>query len=91
LLLTTQESALSDLLRITSIVLFTPPVPYTWDQTPKDNGLGKCTFSSYRSIVVPRTLQKHPENHYIVLAATKKVDAKLKQAVSVATREYDKK
>jgi hypothetical protein len=34
---------------------------------------------------------KHPENHYIVLAATKKVDAKLKQAVSVATREYDKK
>jgi hypothetical protein len=48
-LLTTQESALSDLLRITSIlVLFTSPVPHTRDQTPEDNGLGKCTFSSYR-------------------------------------------
>jgi hypothetical protein len=43
-LLTTQVSALSDLLRITSVLIFTPPVPYTRDQTPEDNGLGKFTF-----------------------------------------------
>jgi hypothetical protein len=43
-LLTTQVSAPSDLLRITSVVLFTPPDPYTRDQTPEDDGLGKRTL-----------------------------------------------
>jgi hypothetical protein len=33
----------------------------------------------------------HPENHDIAVAATKKVDAELKQAVLAATSEYDKK
>ena len=32
-----------------------------------------------------------PESHDIAVAATKKADAELKQAVSAATREYDKK
>jgi hypothetical protein len=54
-LLTTQESALSDLLRITSVVLFTPPDP-SRDQTPEDHGLDKCWFTSYRGIIVLRTL-----------------------------------
>jgi hypothetical protein len=33
----------------------------------------------------------HPEDHNIALAATKKVDAELNQAMSAVTREYDKK
>jgi multidrug resistance efflux pump len=33
----------------------------------------------------------HPDNHDIAVAATKKADTELKQAVSAATREYDKK
>jgi hypothetical protein len=34
---------------------------------------------------------KHTENHDIAVAATKKMDAELKQAVSAAAREYDEK